>query len=269
MLDQFKKEGKYLMLALDHRGSIKKLMNAADPDSINDDEVIKLKSEIINSTVDLFSGVLIDECYGLKAFPEHTKPYLLPVEKSGFEEDRGGRVNELEYSVEKVKEMGASGVKLLIYFNPDDENSHLQIATANHVVKSCKESQMPLFLEIVTYDTDGKSLGGEGILKSLERFIDAEVVPDVWKLEYPGSDEYCKKVTELVKDTPWILLTRGDTFEVFIEELQTAVSNGCQGFLAGRALWQEVCSMQGEEKEKFLRETLPERFRKISEIVLS
>ena len=48
------------MLALDHRGSIKKLMNSLNPESVSDDEVIALKAEIIESLADQFSGVLID-----------------------------------------------------------------------------------------------------------------------------------------------------------------------------------------------------------------
>lgn len=257
------------MLALDHRGSIKKLINSENPDSVSDNDVIKLKEEIINSVKDQMSGLLVNEVSEiLKQVQDDNIPYLLPVERSGFVGDKGGRINELEYSVAQVKKMGAKGVKLLVYFNPDDENSHLQLATANHVLKSCKDENVPMFLEVVTYGDDGKSLGGEGVLRSLNRFIDAGVVPDVWKLEYPGSEDYCQKVTELVDGTPWILLTRGDTFDVFVEELKIAVGNGCIGFLAGRALWQEVCTLKGEEKNKFLNVVLPERFKKISEVAL-
>ena len=72
----------------------------------------------------------------------------------------------------------------------------------------------------------------------------------------------------MLGDTPWIILTRGDTFDKFTAELEDAIKAGAKGFLAGRALWQEVCSMQGEEKERFLKETLPNRFKKISEIAL-
>ena len=52
-------------------------------------------------------------------------------------------------------------------------------------------------------------------------------------------------------------------------ELKEAVYSGAEGFLAGRALWQEVCSMTGEQKSFFLSKTLPERFKKIAGIALS
>jgi tagatose-1,6-bisphosphate aldolase len=73
----------------------------------------------------------------------------------------------------------------------------------------------------------------------------------------------------MLKNIPWILLTRGENFHIFKHQLEIATDYGCQGFLAGRALWQELGKYKDEEKIKFLTETVVERFKRISEIVLS
>jgi len=275
-LDKFTSEGKFLMLALDHRGSIKKLMNPADPDSVADDDVIKLKSDIISSLASQLSGVLIDEVWGIEACKEvcQVKPFLLPLEKTGYIESDGEKITELEFSVEQLKEMGASGAKLLLYFNPDAESAEKQLATAKLVMEDCRNNDFPFFLEIVTYAFNpGLStqfqtgiVGSNVILQSLQQFLENGIVPSVWKLEYPGSFEACQEITSLVGNTPWILLTGGKSFEEFKGELEKAVASGAKGFLAGRALWQEVCKLEGEEKKKFLETTLPERFKEISSI---
>lgn len=260
----FTKDGKFLMLALDHRGSIKKLMNPQDPDSITDEEVIDLKNEIIESVKNEFSALLIDEVWGLEACHEvcRVKPFLLPLERSGYDEQNGERLTELEYSVEKIKEMGASGAKLLLYFNPKANSTDKQLETAKLVMEDCRNNDFPLFLEIVTYGE------GEGLVaESVKKFQEEGIVPSVWKLEYPGSEEKCQEITDLVGDTPWILLTGGQTFDEFTPELETAVKVGASGFLAGRALWQEVCKLEGEEKQKFLNETLKNRFKIIAEML--
>lgn len=228
------------MLALDHRGSFKKLINPAAPDAVTDEEIINLKKAIIDSLQDQFSGLLIDEVWGLKAYQNKTKPFLLPLEKSGRQD-----VAELQYSVEQVKQMGASGAKLLLYFNPEAESSEKQIEIARKVMNECRQLDFPFFLEIV-----GST--------QLKMFIDGGVKPDVWKLEYPGS--------QLTGDTPWILLTGGQTFNAFKPQLEIASQNGCSGFLAGRALWQEVTTLQGAEKQKFLSETLPGRFKELVQV---
>jgi tagatose-1,6-bisphosphate aldolase len=270
-LANFLKDGKFLMLALDHRGSFKKLMNPDNPDSVTDQMAIDLKGEIINAVKDQMSGVLIDPDFGLPAYVEKTKPFLLPVEKTGYEAKGGERLTKLEYGVPKLMEWGAGGAKILLFFNPYLETAEAQLETGKSVVEECKSRDYPLFLEIVTYEADHEVTMEEReklVIESLKKFVARNVIPDVFKLEYPGSAVACRTISAILQEheVPWILLTRGDSFEHFKEQLKDAVSRGAVGFLAGRALWQEVCTMQGEEKQKFLKETLPERFRIISEI---
>lgn len=272
-LGKFTKDGKFLMLALDHRGSMKKLMDPQNPDGVTDEAVISVKNEIIEALKDQFSSLLIDEAWGLEACHEvcQVKPFLLPLEKSGFMDKGGERVNELEYSIEQIKQMGASGAKLLVYFNPHLESAKNQIKTARKVMEDCKGQDFPFFLEIVTYDLEeDKLVGGKAglVIESLRSFIEAGVIPDVWKLEYPGDLESCLEITKMVGVTPWILLTGGDDFDVFKAHLIDACKAGVKGFLAGRALWKELPALSEEEKQQFLSKDLPERFRQISQIVL-
>lgn len=278
-LDKFTSNGKFLMLALDHRGSIKKLINPKNPDSVSDEQVISIKREIINALADQFSGLLIDEHWGLEACKEvcQYKPYLLPLEKSGHVEDGEERITELEYEVVDLMKLGASGAKILFYFNPNVASAKKQLETAKKLVDECRHKNYPLFLEIVTYTpvilSEAKNIypsaepqDDKMVLESVKMFIENDAVPDVWKLEYPGSAKNCELVTKLVGDSPWILLTGGETYEEFKPKLEEAIKGGARGFLAGRAIWQEVCTLEGEEKKKFLKETLPNRFREISEV---
>lgn len=268
-LSQFQKDGKYLMLALDHRGSFKKLINHQNPDSVSDESVVSLKHEIIESVKDKFSALLIDETYGLDAYPVHDKPFLLPLEKTGYVERDGERLTGIEYSVEQLIDFGARGAKLLLYFNPYLESRKAQFETARQVIDQCAKAGFPLFLEIVTYGWDRELSLMERpryILDSLRLFLNSGVTPAVFKLEYPGDSGSCQKITEILGGIPWILLTRGVSFDEFVPQLKVSLRNGAQGFLAGRALWQEVCTIEGQEKQKFLSEVLPDRFRIISDL---
>lgn len=267
-LAQFQKNGKYLMLALDHRGSFKKLMNPENPDLVQDFQAIDLKKEIIRSVKDQMSGILIDADFGLVAF-DRSKPFLLPIEKSGFKDEGGERITEISYTVEQLKNWGAGGAKLLIYFNPYIDSYKRQLETAKKVIDECNDNNFPVFVEIVTYEKDRELNLIERpkyILDSLNLFLNTNIIPDVFKLEYPGNKETCQRITERLGNIPWIILTRGVTFEEFVPQCKEAAESGCVGFLAGRALWQEVCTMGAQEKQKFLKETLPERFKIISEL---
>jgi tagatose 1,6-diphosphate aldolase len=257
------------MLAFDHRGSFKKLMNPAAPEAVTDEQAIKLKRAIIEACTGEFSGLLIDREYGLPALQGLTlhQPFLLPLEKTGYTEQAGERLTELEIDATGLRSLGADGAKLLLYFNPLLDSSRQQLEVAKQAVADCQAQNFPLFLEIVTYN-EGSSSRAELVQGSVEMFLAAGVKPDVFKLEYPGDGGSCQKITDLLGDRPWILLTRGETFDLFTDQLKAAMSAGCRGFLAGRALWQEVCTMQGAEKAEFLSRTLPDRFRQLRQIAL-
>ena len=271
------------MLAFDHRGSFKKYVKPDNPESTTNEEIISVKAMVIKALKDQFSGVLLDPDWGLPAFAaayakastarkakagearstEKPKPYLLCLEKSGYVENGGERLTELQYSAKQLKEWGAGGAKLLVYFNPEAKNSVAQIETAQAAIADCRAHDLPFFLEIVTYGNEAKNkTRGQWVIKSLEMFLKYNVVPDVWKLEYPTDFSTCRKITKLTGDVPWILLTRG--------ELKDAVAAGAVGFLAGRALWQEIAEHKTDEAKRFFLETtVKERFKIISDIVLS
>lgn len=283
----FTRKGKYLMLALDHRGSFRKMINPENPDAVGDEEAIALKARIIEPLKDQFSGILIDPTYGLPAYKKvfevklQTSPYLLSIEESGYSEEKGDRYSKLQYKAAQLKAWGAFGVKLLLYFDPQGKSAEYQMSVAKETLQDAHSQNLPLFLEIVTYGKGrDSSSAGQSTLEAMRMLLAKGVKPDVWKLEFPGSAELCRQITELapykspqdstglVGKTPWILLTRGASFEQFKKELQTSVENGAVGFLAGRAVWQEVMEYRGAAQEKFLFETVPSRFAEISTIAL-
>jgi tagatose 1,6-diphosphate aldolase len=281
-LDQFKKNGKFLMLAFDHRGSLKKLINPENPDSVTDEELIALKKEVIEAVYDQMGSVLIDEQLGLPALKQifesgkEPKPYLMPLEKSGYEQQGKERLTTLEKTASELKQLGATAAKLLLFFNPYAASAQKQIEIAKKAIEDCKANDLPFFLEPRTYNDQGleadKMEEGEReqfAIESLKKLVNAGVIPDVYKLEYPGTALACQTYSAVFegKNIPWIMLTMGASFEEFTKQLEEASIRGCQGFLAGRALWQEACTLKGEEKAKFLKETLPERFKIISEII--
>lgn len=263
------------MLALDHRGSLKKLLHKEEQKEVSEKELIDFKVGVIGALAEDFSGVLIDVEYGLPAYKKVFEgkkhlPYLLCMEKSGYREKEDARYSELQYSARKLKELGASGAKLLLYLNPFVQAAPAQIEISQQALAQAHEQGLPLFLEIVTYETKDKPADLPDLLfKSLEIFLEKNILPDVFKLEYPGSLENCQKVTKMLDQTPWILLTRGERFDVFRNQLKDAIAGGAVGFLAGRALWQEAVNYQGQKREDFFTDELKKRFQEISKIALT
>jgi tagatose-1,6-bisphosphate aldolase len=269
-ISPFQKNNKILMLALDQRGSFRRLLNPENTLDIEEDEAIEAKKEIIRHLIQLPSGILLDTQYGLPAYMEldlpEPKPFLLAAEKTGYKESGDERVTEILHTAEELRDYGAAGVKLLVYYNKDARTSLDQIQTSKEVLDDAHSVNLPLFLEIVHYQQE------PNVPETVQTFLDAGVKPDVFKLEYPGSAEECKAVTELLQKhkIPWIILTAGVDYDVFEERLEVAIGNGCNGFLAGRAIWKDWFLLEDpKEKEKFLKEEMAQRFQKICDIALA
>lgn len=262
MLETFKKGNTFPMFAFDHRSSFVKLLTGSGTEP-SLEEIITVKKDILKAVVEYMSGTLIDEDYGLPALNRlHSfVPYLLPLEKTGYTDKTGERITEILATPKQLIEKGAQGAKLLLYANHNVPSWHAQVKTAKNQASLCRDAELPFFLEFVLYSVGDIKPGT--VYETVQKAIEDGVTCDVWKLPYPGSKEECQKITALVGATPWIVLTGGTTFEEFKDQYFIARDTGCAGFLAGRALWQEVGTIWRDEKKyrDFLQNELPQRFK--------
>ncbi len=112
----------FSVLAIDHRNNLRQAMN---PDT-STEELIRLKCEIVAALAPACSAVLIDpELGGAQCIAEGALPgnvgLIMALEATGYTGDptqRESRILE-GWSIEKAQRMGASGVKLLVYYHPD------------------------------------------------------------------------------------------------------------------------------------------------------
>ncbi len=267
-LKRFIHNDRYAVLAFDHRGSFIKMMQEHTDRSVEVGDAIILKEKVIATLAPHVSGMLIDEEYGLPAYRQanSTTPYLLPAEKTGYTDARGERITEIQRSALELKNQGASGVKLLLYVHHQVPSWKNQMHTAKKVIADAHGQGLPVFLEFVLYQLEGYE--ATSVVACVEKACSEGVSPDVWKLPYPGSIEASQKVTQVVGTAPWVLLTGGSTFTEFADAYTSARTGGCAGFVAGRSLWQEACSLFEQEKElqAFLQETLVARVEAIAKL---
>ena len=249
------------MLALDHRDSFKRMFGS----DVSSYALVERKREIIAALGVEPSGILVDIEYGLEALRKTglPLPFLLAMEKSGYEEAGDSRRTQVVHTGRELKEAGAAGAKLLLYMQGDERDAP-QAETAKQALADAERAALPFFLEVVVYggnDVARQTLAALAMLKA------HGVRPAVWKLQAPGTPEACRSITEAAEETPWILLSRGTEFERFAFELQECIAAGAKGFLVGRSLWQEALSLAEAERARFLEETMPERFRTLQSIV--
>jgi len=283
-------KGMMTMCAIDHRGALKRALNEAHPDSVNYQDMVNFKLDLCQAVEPFASAILLDPEYGAgqaiaaDVIPGH-KGLLVSAEKTGYTGDRAARVTELlpGWSVKKAKKIGASAVKLLIYFRPDLKDiASKQLDLVARLADQCVEEDIAFLVEPVTYPISQEE-------RSIKKF--AEVKPDlvietarqvtalpidVLKAEFPADIKFEqdeKKLLKLCQELnhasrlPWVLLSAGVDFESFKKQVKIACKAGASGFLAGRALWQEGARISNrDERMGFFRNTAATRLKELAEL---
>src|SRR5512133_3124720 len=271
------------ILALDHRQAVKKVFNdRPDPYA----EAVSFKRDVVSTLAPLSTAVLLDPSIGAgNCVSDHSLPgkcgLVITVEASGYEGPSHAPVSRLpeDWSCDRIKRMGASAVKLLVYYSSKSTTASAMKDLVAKVTDDCKRLDVPLFLEILTYSPDPDNarlspeqrvdviiqaaadltpIGGD-ILKS-EVPVDVKAHPDKAKWE-----DACKSLTQ-ASVTPWVLLSAGVDYPVFAEQTEVACKAGASGILAGRAIWKEALEVPISERAGFLKSTGCERVQAMQNI---
>lgn len=284
------KTGIFAMCAMDHRGSMQRLINAANPEQVSAGTLMTYKSDLTEMLAPASTAILLDPEYGAaQAIMRGKLPgnvgLLVSLEETGYENDVQGRVTMLllDWSVEKIKRMGASAVKILLYYRPDlKKNAESQRKVTQQVAEQCTKWDIPFLIEPIAYPISvERNDAAHFALKKTELVIQSarDLTPlgvDVLKSEFPVNmafeqdegilREACQQLNEAAT-TPWILLSAGVDFETFARQVKIACQSGASGFLGGRAIWEEAMYLSDEkERREWLSRVGCERLRILHDI---
>ena len=282
--------GHFTILAADHRDALRVMIAPDAPNNVPAAALTEIKLDIVRHLAPAASAVLLDPIYSAaQALASEHWPggtgLLCALEEQGYLGDAFSRRTPMleGWSVEKSRQLGANGVKILLFYHPDSgAAAEAQDVLVRSIVEDCRRHEIPFFLEPISYPLDPKIKKNSPEFARARRRVVIESArrlsalgADVMKVEFPldaGHDsdpglwtEACAELNEACA-APWALLSAGEPFETFKDQLRVACRAGCSGFVAGRALWQEAAKLSGAERDKFLSETAYRRLRELSDI---
>ena len=257
------------ILAFDHRGTLTKgILGVTDRKPTNEEafKIAEMKSIIFdgfllakNKGIDGGDpAILVDEQFGLdiqEKAKEMGIKFAAPVEKSGKE------VFEMEYGEnykEKIEEVDANFIKVLIRWNPDDdlEVREIQGSRIKDLSNYLTDSNKKFLLEFLVPATEEQLATVAGnqerydseirpklAVSVVEELREKGADPDIWKIEGLDKKEDCEKIAKVIKDDGRedviaVVLGRGADNNKVNEWLKAGSSvNGYKGFAIGRSIF--------------------------------
>lgn len=282
--------------AMDQRGSLRKAIAKARGGEVSDADLSEFKALVTEVLTPYASAILMDPEYGLEAIKRRAPGtgVLLAYEKTGYDATVKGRLPDLlpEWSVRRLVEAGADAIKILLYYDPDDDEriNTIKHAFIERVGAECRAYDVPFFLEPICYSDeigDDKSIEFARVKPSkvkryMAEFSKPQYGVDVLKVEVPvnvryvegsqanhdGQIAYSREEAKRhfqdaasVAQVPFIYLSAGVTDEIFRETLELAAEAGTPfaGVLCGRATWQDGIPEYGKGGADALRAWLEDR----------
>lgn len=272
--------GTFTALALDHRQNLRK----TNPAFINDEELSRFKLDVTSALASRATAVLLDpEVSAAQAIAQHVIPnnigLVVAVESTGYTGDTTARQAQIipGWSVEKAKRMGASAIKLLVYYHPDSETAFEIESFTKKIADECIKNDLALMLEPLSYSLDEtKKLSSEEkryvVVETAKRLTRSGA--DILKAEFPlDAAETDQKVwadacaeISAASTIPWILLSAAVDYEAFLQQVETSCNMGASGIAVGRAVWKEAVIMDGDERIRFLSTTARQRLSRLTSL---
>ncbi len=277
----------FTILALDHRNNLRTALNPQAPGTVPDDMLVEFKRQVTSALSPAATAVLLDpefgaaQCIVCSALPGSTG-LVLAVESTGYNGDPQARQSQVlpGWTIAKSRRMGASGVKLLVYYHPDAPTAAQIEELVKQVADDCAHEELPLFLEPLSYSLDPnvKKLPPEERRRVVVETARRLTIPgvDVLKAEFPldiaaqpDEREWEAACAELsaASQVPWVLLSASVDFETYLHQVTAACRGGASGIAVGRAVWQEALQLSGDDRLHFLNETALYRLKKLHSLV--
>ncbi len=281
-------------LAIDQRSALRKLFAKVSGQSESEiavDKMAEFKAHVSRILTPHASAILLDPEFGLPAAAQRAKNagLLLAYEKTGYDKAVPGRLPALldGFSVARLRQEGADAIKVLLYYSPFSaaEVNAKKCEWVTRVGAECVESDIPFFLEIVSYHDEMDEKGPEfarikpdSVTRSVEEFCKPRYAVDVIKVGVPVNMKYVDSPAAAPAHAlysrpqaaayfrrasdacslPFIYLSEGVTNEMFSDALALAAEAGSRfsGVLCGRATWQDGVGVFVKEGANALDEWL-------------
>jgi tagatose 1,6-diphosphate aldolase len=280
-----RESGALVILSIDHRNSLRSLLNSGGSEPVDDSQITAFKEEVVQALGNEVSSILLDPQYGAGPLIVHGSlpkdaGLIVALEISGYTGSKENRISQVlrGWSVAKAARMGAEAVRLLVYYHPETDSAPSVESLVDSVAHECQTMDLPLFLAALSYshDPENKEFDPDRrceVILETARILTAIQGVDVYMCEFPADIKAepdpakwaaaCDALSQASR-APWLLISSAVDFDVYLNMSETACRHGASGAAAGRTAWQEAAVLSGDKRRAYLHKTCRSRLSQLA-----
>lgn len=275
-------DGAMMVVAADQRGGMRQALTSdpAEQKAITNAMLGETKADITRYLASAAGCILVDPLCAVPMLVDdgvldRQTALLIGLDASGWDTTpEGYRVSVMceGITARRVRELGGTGGKIMIYLRSDTPAANVaNLATLDAVVADFAAEDLLLVVEFLTYQLEGESKDDykaktAELIEGGSRLC-LEHGAKLLKIPYPGSASACAAITRLAGSVPWAVLSAGVDHQTFLDQVETAMSNGASGVIAGRSLWKDCISLDRTVTKERLTGIAVPRLREIQAVI--
>jgi tagatose-1,6-bisphosphate aldolase len=276
------RDGAMMVIAADQRGGMRQIMASSREAeaAITNAMLGETKADITRYLASQASCILLDPVCAVpdvvdRGVLARDTALLIGLDASGFDlTPEGYRLSKLVPGVDarRVRSLGGTGGKIMVYLRADRPDANAaNIDILRRCIADFTAEDLLLVVEFLTYELPGESREAykarfPALIEDGTR-ICLELGSKVLKLPYPGTAGSCAAISAMCGPVPWAVLSAGVDHDTFLGQVETAVTHGASGVIAGRALWKDCISLDRAVTRERLTTVAVPRLRQIQEVV--
>jgi sulfofructosephosphate aldolase len=245
--------GRFAVIAADHGQPLVDMLDALGVSSAPEEQ-LAFKADLVDTVGRHASAMLLDPDVSLPAIVDRgvlarDVGLLVRIEADGHDDVDG-------LGAPGARERGGTAAKVMVFVRADREDLDSHAAQVTRAaLEDCAAADLLCVMELMTYPLDDE-MPEEFAARKEDLVVEGAVLlqecgAKVLKLEYPGSERGCRRVTDAL-DVPWAVLSAGVDHAAFCDQLRASMAGGADGFIAGRSLWKEAVGRPPAERRAFL-----------------
>ena len=271
-----------MVIACDQRGGIRKILapDAEGQKAVTNRQLGDVKCDVTRVLASHAASILLDSVCAVPRVIEEgalarSTALLIGLDESGYDEDEAGhwrsRLSK-GLTARKVRELGGTGAKLMVYLRSDHPHANAHnMEIVHRCVADFAAEDLLLVVEFLTYPMRGESpeaykAAFPGLIEGGSKLC-LDAGSKVLKIPFPGTREACRAITKLSGDVPWAVLSAGVDHAAFLPQVKISMEEGASGVIAGRSLWKDCVFLdRAKTREALAHKALP-RLREIQAVL--